>query len=224
VKPYYAVLTGDIVGSSSLTPAQHRLVVGRIKSARELFPDTVIGQIDVFSGDSWQMLVTDFDSALRTALFLRASLKREKDFSADSRVSIAWGDLDMDRVNTDRISESTGDLFTLSGRGLGEMKKPVQMVFSMLYHSAFSFAATGCIQLIDALVCQWSPEQARAVSETLTGKTQVEISDEFGIGQSSVHKSLYAANWPEIESALDLLAAAGGEFLKQIKITLQGDN
>ncbi len=213
----HAVLTGDIVGSSGLCPVDHRKVIDVVKSVANVFPDAVIGGVDVFSGDSWQMLVSDCGISLRIALYLRASLKREKDLSVDSRISIAWGEVDMAQVNRERISESTGELFTLSGRRLAELKKASLMCFSALHDDYLSAAVGGSLGLIDVLVQQWSWEQARAVVAALTGKTQVAIAAEFGVGQSSINKSLQAAHWMEIANTLNGLD-------RILKITLQGDN
>ena len=197
-----AVLTGDIVGSSVLTPEEHRKVVGIIKSIADVYPEALIGSVDVFSGDSWQMLVKDSRLSLNIALYLRASLKREKGLSIDSRISIAWGTADMEQVNEDRISESTGDLFTASGRGLAGLKKPALMCFTAQADEFLSMAVNGTVRLMDALIRQWSPEQARAIAETLLGKTQQEIATKLGVSQPAVHKSLQAAYWMEVEASL----------------------
>lgn len=200
-----AVLTGDIVGSSSLSPEDHRKVLKVVKSMAMVFPDAVVGEVDVFSGDSWQMLVSDCGLSLRIALYLRASLKREKGLAVDSRVSMAWGEIDMGHVDRTRMSESTGALFTLSGRGLAGLKKTASMGFAALDDDVLSAAVGSSLGLIDALVREWSPEQARAVAESLRGRTQAEIAAEFGVGQSSINKSLQAAHWIEIADALLLL-------------------
>ncbi len=195
----HAVLTGDIVGSSGLSPEEHREVVAIVKSVANVFPDAVVGKVDVFSGDSWQMLVSDCGMSLRIALYLRASLKREKAFSVDSRVSMAWGEIDMEQVNLERMSESTGELFTLSGRGLDGLKKRSLMCFSMLSDASLSAALGLSIGLLDVLVRHWSREQARAVAESLQGKTQAAIAATFGVSQAAINQSLQAANWGEIE-------------------------
>lgn len=210
----HAVLTGDIVGSSGLSPEGHREVVAIVKSVAGVFPDAVVGRVDVFSGDSWQMLVSDCGMSLRIALYLRASLKREKAFSVDSRVSIAWGETDMEQVSPERISESTGGLFTASGRGLRELRKPALMAFAMEGNETLRLAVDAALRLLDTLVRTWSPEQARAVAATLLDRTQAEIAAEFGVGQSSVNKSLQAAFWPDIEPVLEQLEQAVGYHLK----------
>ena len=201
----HAVLTGDIVGSSALTPEQHRQGISTIKSVVDVFPESVVGSVDVFSGDSWQMLVNDCRMSLRVALYLRASLKRQKALSLDSRVSMAWGTVDMEQVNAERISESTGDLFTASGRGLTGLKKSSRMCFTAPADEFLSVTVNGTVRLMDALVRQWSPEQARAVAETLQGKTQSDIATQLGVSQPAVHKSLQAAYWMEIEASMNEL-------------------
>jgi hypothetical protein len=206
----HAVLTGDIVGSSALTPEEHRKVVGIVKSVASAFPEIVVGAVDVFSGDSWQMLLNDCGESFKIALYLRASLKRQKAFSIDSRISVVWGDVDLNQVNPSRISESTGETFTASGRGLARLKKPALMCFSALTDPRLSLAVDGMVRLMDALVRQWSPEQARAIAETLLGKTQQEIAEEFDVGQSSINKSLQAALWPDVDYAIGQL----GELVK----------
>ncbi len=216
-KQYGAVLTGDVVGSSALSPDEHRRVVELIKSADQLFPEQVVGRVDVFSGDSWQMVFSDFTAALRTALYLRATLKREKEFSVDSRVSMAWGELDISLINRERVSESIGEVFTVSGRRINELKRPLLMCFAAPQHPVFSATVDATFGLIDTLVRPWSPEQARVVVETLLGRTQAKIAKNFKTGQSSINKSLQAAHWTEIE--FSMIGLKEGEI-----ITLQGDN
>ncbi|MBN2703954.1 MAG: hypothetical protein JXR23_07060 [Pontiellaceae bacterium] len=198
-----AVLTGDVVDSSSLSPELHSRVIGLLKSMNKAFPEVVFGEVDVFRGDSWQLVLSKASAALRVALYLRACLKRERAFSVDSRISIALGEENLRQVNLVRVSESTGELFTASGRGLSRLSGDVCMSISVLQNEPLSAALDGMIVLVDSLVRSWSVEQARAVAGMLMGQTQREIAETFGVGQSSIHKSLRAAHWSEIERVLD---------------------
>ena len=211
----HAVLTGDIVGSSNLSADGHRRVVSILRSIGDAFP--IVGQVDVFSGDSWQLLLEDLSVSLRTALYLRACLKRERDLAVDSRVFVAWGGVDREQVNPARISESTGAVFTASGRGLDRLRKPVCMGLSVPGREALSLALDAAVALLDSMARSWSVEQARAVAETLRGRTQMEIAEEFSVGQSSINKSLQAAHWVEIEGFL-------AHFHRISEITQMGDN
>lgn len=104
-----AVLTGDLVGSSRLTPAS-------LEGARDAFATAateietwraklVGAPADFFRGDSWQMLLTQPGFALRAALYIRASLKAG-DPEWDTRIAIGYGEVvvhpDRDRVSTIR--------------------------------------------------------------------------------------------------------------------------
>lgn len=59
------------------------------------------------------------------------------------------------------------------------------------------------LHLLDVLVRRWSPHQARTLAGTLLGKTQMEISGETGVTQSTINKSLQTAFWPDIEPILE---------------------
>ncbi|QBG46299.1 hypothetical protein EGM51_02360 [Verrucomicrobia bacterium S94] len=76
------------------------------------------------------------------------------------------------------------------------------MCFSLLNNECLTRSIGCAVGLLDVLVRQWSREQARAVAESLKGSTQTEIASAFGVGQSSINKSLQAAHWAEISSAL----------------------
>src|SRR5688572_19404575 len=93
----YAVLTGDVVGSSRFEPADLKALMQRLRKGAEdfskVFPGVVRGRLDVFSGDGWQLLLEDWRMALRAALFLRAVVRSER-LKADTRVAIGVGRID----------------------------------------------------------------------------------------------------------------------------------
>lgn len=208
MKTMCAVLTGDVVGSSSLSMELHSQMIGLLKSMNQAFPAVVFGEVDVFRGDSWQLVLSEASAALKVSLHLRACLKRERVFSADSRISIALGEANLEQVNPERVSESTGDLFLVSGRNLGQLRGDLCMCVSILQNEPLSAALDGMIVLVDSLVRSWSVEQARAVAGMLMGQKQKDIAETFGVGQSSVHKSLRAAHWPEMECVLERFSQA----------------
>ena len=86
------------------------------------FPESVYGNMDTFRHDSWQLLMNTPLHALRAALFLRSALKMESDATAkyDTRISIGIGTFEY--IAEERISDSRGPSFTLSGKGVDTMK------------------------------------------------------------------------------------------------------
>jgi hypothetical protein len=208
MKSMHAVLTGDIIGSSKLTPTEHKKTMKIVRSVANVFPEMMVGKVDVFSGDSWQMVLSDCLGSVRVALYLRAILRREKELNVDTRVSLVWGELDPRKVNKRHVSESVGDLFTLSGRRLSELKKEACLSFYYLSKPEFSFALNLSFGLLDALIRKWSWQQSRAISGMLEGQTQKALSEEFNISQPAVNKSLISSGWPELEVFFQQLESA----------------
>lgn len=77
--------------------------------------------MDIFSGDSWQVLIEHAHLSIRVVLYLRFLVEAIKGLKADTRITLVWGIIDERNVNPERMSESTGEAFTLSGRALDEM-------------------------------------------------------------------------------------------------------
>ena len=76
-----AVLTGDIVDSSGLQRVDQRPVSVLIENASQRlnhnFQSAIHSQMDIFRGDSWQLIVLDPAFAFRIGLFFRAVLRAE---------------------------------------------------------------------------------------------------------------------------------------------------
>jgi len=73
-----AVLTGDIVRSALLLPAQMDAVraslLDAVQAVKGWKRGLAGGRPEFFRGDGWQVLLTDPAFAMRAAIFLRASL------------------------------------------------------------------------------------------------------------------------------------------------------
>jgi hypothetical protein len=180
----YAVLTGDLVKSSKLSTAQSRRAMDRLKAMAaefgKVYPGTVVGRMDTFRHDSWQLLIERPDLALRTAVFLRAALKVGSDARTkyDTRISIGVGRAES--IVKRRISDSNGPAFTLSGKGLDAMRNEC-LVFSAEEESPVSrWLSQAVVPLVDSLTADWTPTECVAVLGALRGWTQEETS----------------ANWP----------------------------
>lgn len=215
----YAVITGDIVGSSSLdVPERRRLlkVIGESsRLLRGIMGKAIPLDIDVFRGDSWQMLITDPPRSLRAALLFRALLRSKMaSHHFDTRLAIGVGSADL--LPRRRVSEGTGEAFRRSGHALDAMKKR-RMTFS--YPGAEAEAALDAIvHLLDALAVGWTDKQAWALVGAMRGWTQREISDAWGkpsITQQTVAQHIEAAGWHAVKHGIEefegsLTRALGG--------------
>jgi hypothetical protein len=206
----HAILTGDIVDSTGLRngdmqPASN-LIAAAGESLKSQFPGAIHAQVDIFRGDSWQMVVLDPGNSVRIGLYFRSYLK--SNFGIDSRVSIGFGPVD--HLPKDNISTGTGLAFTLSGQGLLECVKPVRMNIS-LPDSLNDLNAKGLntvIRLIDLQAGRWTQSQSQAIAGALTGLTQSEIASGWlpePISQQAISQHLDNAGWSQIKDALDYL-------------------
>ncbi len=207
----YAVLTGDVVASSQYEPSELMKIMERLRQGSEdfsaAFPGVVCGKLAVFSGDGWQMLLTDWRKALRAAAFMRAVVKADEKLKVDTRIAIGLGRVDQATLNLDKISELTGEAFERSGRALKEMKKPFLMTWAMPGEESETEALpdrllAGSFQLLNEMISRWKPGQAQSVRLALLGKQQEQIAKELQVSQPVVSKSLNNAGWRGVEGFL----------------------
>jgi hypothetical protein len=179
----YAVLTGDIIGSSKLGPEGLDAAMSLLRRLAEEFeethPESVVGQPEVFRGDSWQLVLQRPALALTAAVFIRAGFKAG-DF--DTRVGIGLGTVE--RLNTERISQSVGPAFVRSGQALDQLGKDQTLALPRFdeaapagsAHTALGMLEAG-VGLLDALVVRWTQRESVAVYGALRGLSQEAISE-----------------------------------------------
>jgi hypothetical protein len=211
----YAVLTGDLVKSSRLTSAQSTMAMDWLRRAADEFADvhkaSILGQIDTFRHDSWQLLLARSEFAIRAAVYLRAALKLQSDATTkyDTRISIGVGTVES--ISKLRISDSRGIAFTLSGKGLDLMEGHRMALSHEDEESAAGQWIGRCvIPLLDCIVSDWTPAEAKAICGAIKGWTQEQSAEKWGknerIGKNptrqAVGKSLDRAHWGMVEDVL----------------------
>ena len=208
----YAVLTGDLVKSARLDSVNLKVVLQGLQEGQVRFNQTyansVVGRMTIFSGDSWQVLMSKFNLSFRLSLFFRALVKASEGLKADTRIALAWGQIDEETLNPDNISESTGQAFTLSGRALAEMDRSkflaMRLSDNLDYNSygGLKYLAPSML-LLDAVSSRWTEKQSEIMALTLLGCNQYQIASELDIAQPTVYKSLNAAGWKRVKEFLD---------------------
>lgn len=220
----YAVLTGDIIGSTKLGPEQLDAAMALprrlAKEFEQAHPDAVVGQPDVFRGDSWQLCLNRPALAVTAAVFVRAGFKAD-DF--DTRIGIGLGPVE--RLHPERVSESSGPAFARSGGTLDKLGK----------HRALALDGAGYLDegghvrspvdplvagvgLLDAHITRWTQREAIAVYGTLRKLSQDEIAAlpqaRTKAGQAptrqAIQKALARIYWvshlsPFLDSAVEIL-------------------
>lgn len=204
----YAVLTGDIIGSTRrgavpLAQVRHALheAVSAYQSAHR---GVLVGALDMFRGDSWQLLIASPERALEVAIYLRASLHMAT--GMDTRIAMGIGPVQ--DIQEEAISQSTGDAFEVSGRQLDDRR--AERSDLLIGSSPWVAQRHGDLKtvfgLCDALVSGWTPRQCEAVHFILLhpSATHSEIGDmlEDGVTQQAVSKHLKALHWDAVDQAL----------------------
>ena len=205
-----AVITGDFIGSSKLAPKDwdglHAVMKESSRQLRSSFPQIVPLEVDVFRGDSWQLLVLDPVKSLRLSLLYRATIRaRIGRPDLDTRLAIGIGRIDA--IPEARVSEGHGEAYVLSGEALDWLSrsKATNMRFA---HRDKEIAEDLDVifRLIDAIATRWTDRQALAVAGALRGMKQEEIAEELWekkITQQAVAQHLARAGWDAVEKGID---------------------
>lgn len=209
----YAVLSEDIVESrryTDLGPAVRDAIKGAYQACSEEFGDAVLG-IDVFRGDSWQVLVRVPGLALRVGLLMRALIRSNAELSgADTRLAIGVGAVEF--VDEQNLSESQGEAFTLSGEALerlqgGGNRMAVALPARWRSHPGerplvSQETLDTMMALLDAICTSWTAVMAETVAGALRGWTQQRIAEGRGVAQSTASRMLDRANWAAVAAAV----------------------
>lgn len=206
--PVFAVLTGDVIGSTRLGPepltAAFNLMSATAASFGRTWPNALVGGPEYFRGDAWQLMLARPELALRLALLMRAALRAG--IGADTRVSIGIGLVD--RIVPDRLSISNGEAFVLSGRALDRMPSAVEMT-GVVPERAGPIAQwlPPILHLCGAILRRWTPRQAELMTHALasSGLTQERIAAALTrkVAKQTVQESLAAAGWRPLMEAVE---------------------
>jgi hypothetical protein len=205
----FAVITGDIVASSRLSSEDRRKLAGILKLAsKEIahkYPDLVSQSIDVFRGDSWQLVLTDPTVSLTAAVLFRASVIAASPSAVriDTRLAIGIGTIDYRPPN--RVSEGNGEAYRASGRALDSLKGSARMKYVTAEPIEQNPLLGTTVELLDAIIQEWTIPQALAVKGGLLGLTQLMIAKQWPkrITQQTIARHLARAHWPAVTAALE---------------------
>ena len=194
----YAVLTGDIVDSTALSPEALDATLNAIDAAVR---DISAWQPDVQTafarrgGDAWQFALGAPNLSLRAALYVCACLRR-LDGARTTRIAIATGPGTLPADGDTNAAH--GPAFTESGRLLDALPKNVLMSHA----SAGPFAAT--LHLADHIARGWTEAQATSLCELLPPNPgpRAAAAKRLGISRQAVDQALWAAGYPALDAAL----------------------
>jgi hypothetical protein len=202
-----AVLTGDLIGSTSAGPdAIDRAMHALANAARELSHET--GQdtrFTRFRGDGWQIHLPHPRHALRACLMMIASL-RASGHALATRISVGIGPVD--RLGNTGLSEASGEAFVTSGHGLDMMPRSRRLIIAG--GGADAKWHTSLFDLIEWLSRRWSREQAEAVMLSLgpDRPAHADIAQSLGISRQALQARLVSAGYHAFQEALNTFESA----------------
>lgn len=205
-KKLFAVITGDIAGSSRLEGEQRRKLLDEIYKSFAAVDeiagnDSVAFRFEVFRGDSFQGVLAKPEMALKTSLIIRAFIRKAfkttlKD-AFDARIAIGIGTIDL--MPELHGGEGDGEAYRNSGPYLDKMNQTKGFLSIITPWEEANKELLVEAALLDTIISRWTPAQAEVVSEYFKGKTQAEIAEQFNISQPGLRKRLLSANLQAIE-------------------------
>jgi hypothetical protein len=204
-----AVLTGDLIESS-------RMRGGSLERARGVMRRTtgdfrsdksgpLVGKLEFFRGDAWQLLLDPPGSALRVALTLRADLRWKA--GADTRIAIGIGTTE--KIDRRKVSLSSGEAFELSGHALDAMTGFFSLTAALPERSTPAAHWLPVItHLCSELVLGWTARQAEIVAHALRHRdaTHEDIGAMLArpVKKQTVTSALRSAHFRALSEGLDL--------------------
>lgn len=210
-KTVIAVLTGDLVRSSSLNAHELARARAAVEHAGEEIATWsergVLAAVEFFRGDAWQLAIAEPRFFLRAAIYVRARLRTEN-IQFDSRIGVGLGSFD--QIDSKRTSLSTGEAFTISGRMLdalaGSAGIGVGLAPPLDHRVAWAQPLSG---LCSAVVDHWTERQADLVCRMLGARklAQIELAEQLDIAKQTVSKALAAADFAPLSAAIQFVEA-----------------
>lgn len=212
-----ATISADIVSSTSLSVFD----LTHLQSVIRQFLDelSVKSQDEdwgrLFKGDSVEIFLSNPHEALRTALLLKALVKKtfvESNMEAKQslfkkfgiRIAIGIGEMRVADKNRDVLD---GEAIYYSGRALEKGTKEGLSVKRSMYfackNSLFSEQMEVMLGLLDMLFKEATSKQCEVLYYKLLGMNEVEIAEKLGVVQSVVNQHSNAIGWNAIESAVN---------------------
>lgn len=212
-----ATISADIVSSTSLSVFD----LTQLQSVIRQFLDelSVKSQDEdwgrLFKGDSVEIFLSNPHEALRTALLLKALVKKtfvESNMEAKQslfkkfgiRIAIGIGEMRVADKNRDVLD---GEAIYYSGRALEKGTKEGLSVKRSMYfackNSLFSEQMEVMLGLLDMLFKEATSKQCEVLYYKLLGMNEVEIAEKLGVVQSVVNQHSNAIGWNAIESAVN---------------------
>ena len=192
-----SVLTGDIINSQKTDP---KIWIKILKENLNFIGDNP-KVWEIYRGDSFQVEVNDPKFALEYAIRLKAAIKQIK--FLDVRIAIGIG---QKSYNADKVTESNGTAFVLSGEKFEQILKDKQTLAISTIDIKFNIEMNLLLKLALIAMNNWTANSAEIVLLRLKFPeySQKRIGEILGIKQNAVSYRLKRSYFTEIQELLEL--------------------
>lgn len=174
------VITGDLVNSTNISPVWRQLVIDALSASVSDCNTLTPVRMEIYRGDSFQVLVEDPEYSLAVAIALRAKLRAatpENQEIWDARLSVGVGNVSFE---TGSILTSDGEAFRLSGRAFDSIGKK-RLTLATPWEE-FDYALDLLTRFADEIISSWTVRQATIVSHSLiVQKKQKDMAKELNM-------------------------------------------
>lgn len=155
------VITGDIVDSSLIPNEWKSTIISVLENVISDFNPSASSKLEMFRGDSFQIVVGDKSMALTIAIAIRAALRArtpDQEDLWDARISVGVGEVSFE---SDSILTSDGEAFRLSGREFDALGKRRLSVLTSSENINDELKVT--TSFADEFITRWTARQAEVV-------------------------------------------------------------
>lgn len=187
------VITGDVIGSSQIKLEDRLQLLDCFYEMKHELQSISPFEMELFRGDSFQLLVEKPEMTTKLAILLRAGLihhtTSKKEGIWDAKVSIGIGAVDF---ISDEIITSDGEAFQYSGRQFDKMGKQ-RLAVKTPWPEVNEELAVSTL-FADDIITRWSIKQAELIYMSLIrNQSQKELAESIGTSAQNVSKILTSA-------------------------------
>ncbi|GGZ15787.1 hypothetical protein GCM10007049_04980 [Echinicola pacifica] len=215
----YAVISGDIVSSTSLGETARVELYGQLEKLVLKLMQDFDCYARISKGDYIECVCRRPSEALRIALIIKSYIKsldlkvkknnsRTKNFSTHGlRMAIGYGELGILDTENDIID---GQAIFMAGRKINAYsshnKERVvlkQTTFFVSEEEQLNFHLSPNFALLDVLCNKATAKQSEVLYFKLQGMTETEIAEKLGVSQSVINQHSTALGWNAIEESVE---------------------
>jgi hypothetical protein len=200
------VITGDIVGSRKI--ADKEALIEALHEVLEVLSRRFEARSEIYRGDQFQVLLPVADNSVLAAVLIRAAIisrSPSKKQMWDARIAIGIGPVE---TPMNKVTESSGEAFLLSGQGLDKIDKTGDRLYIMTSSAVIDRQLALITRLADDIISHWSHYSAQvAYLNLLYNESQQALAKRLGRSQPTIHTRLATAKMELVRAYIEYTSA-----------------